>query len=204
MADHDFFDDSKPTTFMVDRTSSYAKNTGKGFRGDYWNSHHVLPCIAVRESLNKFLQPKPLYYKRALGRFTKWDINESYNLLGLPNEAAYLKAYGDPAFSKLDFDHPTWKPRMRPSLTGAPHGPIHLPTSWGHAKYNTDVRKQLDPIWDDLSVEAKNHRPIKADDMSAAIQDVSDVFCAKLEARTGQTRKRWEDEDDRQKYFRMA
>jgi len=40
--------------------------------------------------------------------------------------------------------------------------------------------------------------------MSAAIQDVSDVFCAKLEARTGQTRKRWEDEDDRQKYFRMA
>jgi len=204
MADHDFFDDTKPTTFIVDRSSSYANNTKKGFRGDYWNSHHVLPCTSLRQSLTQFLKPKQLYYKRALGRFTNWDVNENYNLLGLPNEAAYLKAYGDPGFSKLNFDHPTWKPRMLPKFTAPPHGPIHLPTSWGHPEYNTNVKKQLDPIWDDLSVEAKNHKPIKATDMKGAVQDVSDVFCGILEAKIGQTKKRWENEKDRKTYFRMA
>jgi hypothetical protein len=202
MPDHDFFDDTKPTTFVVDRSSSYAKNTTKGFRGNYWNSHHVLPCKSLRDSLNEFTKPKPLYFKRALGRFTKWDVNKKYNLLGLPNEAAYLKAYGDAAFSKLAFHNPTWKMAMRPSLAGAPHGPIHLPVSWGHVIYNRNVKAELDPIWDSLSVEVKNHQPVKANDLAAAVQGISDHFCADLQARNGQTKKRWE--DDELHHFRMV
>jgi hypothetical protein len=193
MADHDFFDDTKPTTFIVDRSSSYAKNTKKGFRGHYWNSHHVLPCTALKSSLSAFLDGKAMYFKRALGRFTKWDVNKGNNLLGMANEAAYLKAYGDPAFSNLAFHNPTWKMAMRKALAGAPHGPIHLPVSWGHVQYNRDVKAELDPIWDLLSVEVKNHKPVKANDLASEVQAVSDVFCGNLQARNGQTKKRWED-----------
>jgi hypothetical protein len=193
MADHDYFDDTKPTTFKVDRNSSYAKKTKKGFRGDYWNSHHVVPCGWLKKSLDAFLEGKHDGYKRALGRFTKWDVNEKYNLLGLPNEVAYLLAYKDPGAATIKFDHPTWMKALRKSLAGQPHGPIHLPVNWGHTEYNQLVKSDLDPIWDKLGAKFKTHEPVSANNLASEIQAVSDTYCEMLQGKEGQTKKRWDD-----------
>jgi hypothetical protein len=188
---HEYFNDSEPTSFVVHRKSGYAKNTVSGFRGDFWNSHHVLPCTSIKKSLDRFLDGKPIHFKQALARFTKWDVNKGYNLLGMANEAAYLKAYGDSKFSTLKLNRPQWMKAMNMVVNVPPMGPIHLPTSWGHPEYNVQVSKKLDVIWDDLGAKVNEHEKVEGKDLGSEIQGVSDVYCAKLEAKKGQTKERW-------------
>jgi hypothetical protein len=188
---HEYFNDTEPTTFVVHRKSGYAKNTVKGFRGDYWNSHHVLPCTSLQKSLDKFLKGKAIHFKQALGRYTNWNVNNEYNLIGLPNEAAYLKAYGDAKFNTLKLDKPTWMMAMNFVVNIPPIGPIHLPRNWGHAKYDKNVEKKLDVIWDDVDAKVVQHDKVQGNDLSSEIQAVSNDCCGQLEAKRGQTKERW-------------
>jgi hypothetical protein len=200
---HVYFKDSEPVTFIVHRRRGYAKKTVKGFRGTSWNSHHVLPCTSLKSSLDKFLDGKAPHFKQALGRYTKWNVNEEYNLIGLPHEAAYLAAYGDPKLSTLNFNKPQWMKAINFVAAIPPILPIHLPTSWGHTDYNVKVAKQLDKIWDKVDAKVKEHDKVEGNDLSSLVQAVSNVYCAKLTAKNGQTKERWEDENQREKFFSM-
>jgi hypothetical protein len=203
MGKHVTLDESKGRTLFIDRKAGYAKNCKAGYRGDYWNAHHCVPCTSIQKSLKTYLDKKPPEYNKALARFTKWDVNAKPNLVGLPHKHAYRVAYGDTTSSLLALLlRRQWmmKKIQRP---GGVRYPIHLPTSWGHVQYNGLVKTQLDSIWTALSVEIKDHEPIKADDMGSAIQGVGDAFRAILMAKVGQTKAAWQ-QDPKSPQFMMV
>lgn len=192
MGKHVTLDESKGRTLFIDRKAGYAKNCKSGYQGDYWNAHHCVPCTSIQKSLKTYLDKKTPEYNRALARFTKWDVNSKPNLVGLPHKHAYRVAYGDTTSSLLALLlRRQWMMKTIQS-PGAVRHPIHLPTSWGHTTYNKVVEKKLDTIWKNLSVKAKEHEPVDANDMGGMIQAISDVFRGLLVAKVGQTKEAWE------------
>jgi hypothetical protein len=198
---HVTLDESKGITFFINRGSNYAPKCATGFRGNYYNAHHVVPCTSIQKSLKKFLASKPPEYNKALARFTKWDVNAGTNLIGLPHRLAYELAYGTKTPAQVPVK-PQWMMAKLVSLIVSPHLPIHLPTNWGHTDYNEDVEVKLDSIWANLSVEIENHEPVKADDMGGAIQGVSNGFRGLLSAKVGQNQTDWLNQSFAQ--FRMV
>jgi hypothetical protein len=197
---HVTLDESKGITLFINRSSSYAKSCASGYMGNYHNAHHVVPCTSIQRSLKKFLSTKEPAYNKALARFTNWDVNAASNLIGLPHRLAYELAFGTTSQIPVK---PQW--RMAANLVSAalaPHHPIHLPTNWGHTDYNEDVMTALDKVWKTLSVEIKEHEPVKANDLGSRIQAVSNVFRGLLTAKVGQNQQDWQNK--RFALFRMA
>jgi hypothetical protein len=86
---HVTLDEDKPKKLFIDRSSNYAQNCGDGFQGNYHNAHHIVPCTSIQQSLRDYLDTKPYTYNKALARFTDWNVNLGYNLIGLPHKHAY-------------------------------------------------------------------------------------------------------------------
>lgn len=191
MGNHVELNDKKPRTLFIARSSNYAKNCASGFQGDYHNAHHVIPCTSINNSLYTYLDKKPVAYNKALARFTKWDVNAEYNLVGLPHKHAYELHFKDVTRADLAGLAPQWMMKAV-ALPGLVKYPIHLPTSWGHVDYNKLVEEELDAIWDSLSVEVKKHEPIKADDMGQMIKNVGTAFRDLLVAKVAQTKADWQ------------
>jgi hypothetical protein len=200
---HVQLEESKERKLFITRNSNYAKNcpSNSGYLGDYHNVHHLVPCTSINHSLITYLDKKkekaPTYLK-ALSRFTDWNVNLGYNLIGLPFEHAYALAYNKATnqalvdlLAKLLPKQRIWK-MAAVAIPGAVKYPVHLPTSFGHVKYNKLVEVELDMIWTELAVETdEKHEPIDATDMGQMIKAVGDGFKALLVAKVGQTESAW-------------
>jgi hypothetical protein len=171
--------------------STYRSHTNSGFKGTKWEGHHVVPGTSMEQSLETFLDKKHDGYKKALSYFTNWDLNHDYNMLGLPTETSYRKAYRRQRPIKLDVKMPDDLMMPMP-ITKMPYLPIHNPVSWGHTDFNKNVKLKLDQIWQKLNAKFKKHEPIKAADMKDEIQGVSDQYRGKLQRKTGQTKQDWQ------------
>jgi hypothetical protein len=183
---------------------TYRNNTTSGFKGSKWEGHHVVPGTSMEQSLETFLDGKTDNregYQKALANFTNWDLNEEYNMLGLPTATTYRKAYRKSRPLSFNLNMPADLRDPMP-ITKQPTLPIHNPVDWGHTLFNKDVKLKLDKIWAKLNEKFKKHEPIEAADMKDEIQGISDAFRKKLQAKTGQKRQDWIDEKFAQ--FRMV
>ena len=198
---HELLEKYKDVTFKHWKDTTYRNHTKSGFKGSKWQGHHVVPGTSMEQSLDIFLEDKHDGYKNALANFTNWNLNQDYNMLGLPTATTYRKAYRRQGPIKLDVQMPEELREPMP-MTKMPFLPIHNPVSWGHTDFNKDVKLQLDPVWKKLNAEFKKHEPIKAADLQKEIQRISDVFRAKLQRRIGQTKQDWQAKEFAQ--FRMV
>jgi hypothetical protein len=190
MGEHLELDESKPRKLFIARSSNYAANCSDGYQGNYHNAHHIVPCTAINKSLLAYLKNKPPAYNKALARFTDWDVNAGYNLVGLPHKHAYEHAYKETTHALLALLQPQWKMAV-PGGVASPMFPVHLPTNFGHIEYNVLVKTQLDSIWMNLNPIIKKHEPISATDMGAMIKAVASAFLGLLKGKAVQTKVLW-------------
>lgn len=191
---HELLEKYKDVTFKHWKDTTYRKHTNSGFKGSKWQGHHVIPGTSMEQSLEAFLKGKHEGYGKALANFTNWNLNQDYNMLGLPTETTYRRAYRKQRPIKLDVKMPTELSDPMP-MTTMPFLPIHNPVSWGHTDFNKNVKLKLDSIWVNLNAEFRKHEPIKAADMKDDIQGISDHFRGKLQRKTGQTKQDWPPKD---------
>jgi hypothetical protein len=140
-----WFERSKPNPV------NYAKNCAS--KTD-WQKHHILPCTSVGRSFADAAKNKTNFDK-AVKYFTKWNINDSHNLMSLPTRKAYQKLYGK-------------KGRKQNVVATLSSLPCHQPTSWGHTIYNDDVKADMRSVWAQIVISITGHK-LSANDLSAAI-----------------------------------
>ena len=197
------------------QSEEYRPNCTTGYQaaGVFQHAHHVIPCVSVAKSLAEYFPQKPVEYRRAVYYFTDWDINAGYNLLGLPTEFAYKVAFESMPNHGVNSGRPIWYIEINRLLDlwkalpwrskRTPKYPIH-DGRFGHAEYNGEVKKKLDKIWMELSCKAVNHDPVSGDDLSGAIQGLSDLYRGKLQRKRDQTKEDWDSGDEsRLGQFRM-
>jgi hypothetical protein len=141
-----------------------------------WQKHHILPCTSVKKSIAEAAKAssRPLLDK-ALKYFTKWNINDSDNLMPMPTRKAYQNAYGKKGGKAGG---------IMPSLTAGTNIysnlPCHQPTSWGHTDYNVEVKADLIKVWSKVSIQVKNHK-LDANDVSTDIVAIKNTWKGSLE-----------------------
>src|SRR5215813_7442766 len=147
---------------ILERSSNFRSNAGYGDGSTPWNNevHHTLVCCLfkyarIEEALNKDTA-KTTYCYDCLW-ITKWDINQSTNLIQLPLWGAYVKAYA--ALPTVPKGAPP-PPVPPPPPPGAPVNlPCHNRDHNNKTGYNRDVKEWLrDNIWNSLNVAQQNHK----------------------------------------------
>lgn len=194
-----------------------------GFKGARWDAHHVIPQTSIEQSSGSFKGDKQRYV-RDVKYITKWVINNEGNMLGMPQFASFAFYY-QAIEDKLDEDNPRIQAAgeqgkvLRYARTfnraakaarrewfknlskESPEGyPIHRPVSWGHTKYNVDVKSDLKTeIWDPLD-EAKKKHSTDAKTVAGQLTNMSNRLKRRLTKRGGGTtlrkwRKRYDKTD---------
>jgi hypothetical protein len=184
----------KEKTFKDIKNHDYRSACKTGFKGGFWNAHHVVPCTSLKSSLIEYLDGKEAEYRLALAFFTKWDVNAAANLLGMPTHRTYVVAFTGMEKRGIDVGKPLWfqgAKKLARQSKGSPKYPIHIPTSWGHTDYNRQVKQALDDVWTKLQVKHKNHEPIEATNLGGEIQAIGTNYRSNLVAKTNQTIEDW-------------
>jgi hypothetical protein len=183
-----------PKTFEDTKSSStdYRANCKRGFVAMNFNAHHVIPCVSLSVSLASYLKGKTPEYREALDYYTKWDVNEEANMMGLPVFETYVAVFHSMEKKQgLSVGPPRWQ-TVGPSDPTTPKYPIHIPAAlWGHTDYNVLVETDLDDVWTKLQVTLKKHEFVKGNDLRAEIQRVSDSYRRKLMRKNKQTLEDW-------------
>lgn len=182
-------EDCKIVLWEQDSHRDVSRGNGKGFIGGtpgvHWQSHHIL-CVSSfgsRKAKNKMKLEKSLY-------ITDWNINESPNMIGLPQRCQYHLSYGAAEAGTLSWRSVT--PKNKPS-----HNNDHNTTNG----YTEEVSDYLqDEIWDKFDASKGDH---KADAvwLKGQLEDASKHFEDLLIERGKRdpgTVKAWRERFDRQ------
>lgn len=192
----------------------YRASTSKGFKGTEWDAHHLIPATSLKKSAGEFKGEKKRYIDD-VKYITPWVINKSGNMLGMPQFRSYLFYYQNQD-AEIDDDDPELRAENNAKvkryvktfnkyaqalrkkygdLRGKnPEGyPIHRPTSWGHTKYDKDVKGDLKTqVWDPLD-EAKKEHETDAETVAGQLDAMSAFLKQVLEAQGQDTsRARWD------------
>ncbi|MEW5801040.1 MAG: AHH domain-containing protein [bacterium] len=140
------------------RTSTYRDNCKNGFCEGSWEAHHITCSHAVEG--RKIEKEKKKYVEDCLW-ITKWDLNDSSNLIGLPKNRQYRTTDGK-------------KP-----LNMCSHQVDHN-TSDG---YTSECKKWLkENVWNTLCDKRKKHE-VTAKAIKKQLEKCTSVFKKKLETR---------------------
>ena len=199
----------------------YRATCGSGFKGARWDAHHLIPQTSIEQSSGSFKGDKKRYIND-VKYITKWVINNQGNMLGMPQFASFAFYY-QAIEDKLDEDNPrmqaageqgkvqryarTFNRAARAARREwfknlskqSPEGyPIHRPVSWGHTKYNVDVKSDLkSEIWDPLD-EAKKKHTTDATTVAGQLTSMSNRLKRRLKSRGGGTTlRKWRKRNDK-------
>jgi hypothetical protein len=149
MADDEHFrkSDYKGVYYKYDSPTyrGKCKGCGRGYHGNRWDAHHVLPGVSFSEI------PTTDTFAHDCLKLTKYDINETYSMGGLPKLTAFILWYqNQPGVPYIEAKEMTvtmrrWKTvkqyKNQAHLPVVFPGdfPVHNPVSFGHVHYNTEV-----------------------------------------------------------------
>jgi hypothetical protein len=140
--------------------------------------HHILPCTSVGRSVADAAKNKE-HFDKALKYFTKWNINDSHNLMPLPTRTAYQKLFGKRG----------GKQNVTATLGNLP---CHQPTSWGHTDYNDEVKADVAKVWGQIAITIDGHK-LNANDLSGALTILENKWKTSLQTGRVGTIAKWRD-----------
>jgi hypothetical protein len=134
MAESDHIDDPPEPLCTLERSNNFQSKCSKGCTtGRNKQIHHILPCTTLNLRKADITEARKDYAQRCLNT-TKWDINASDNLIGLPLKPRYKKSNGK--------------------------NPVNLPChDVDHGPYIDQCRQYLKTnIWNKLNKKKKAHK----------------------------------------------
>jgi hypothetical protein len=184
---------------IFEKSNDYRKicqGCGHGYHGGMWQAHHVLPGVTLQKATieNQVKNAEKVDYIENCKWITKWDLNATGNMMGLPTIWDYIlaekiqKAAGSAAevipVSKYRSDIIMDLIKKLASKFTAPENlPAHNPVSWGHVDFNKEVVDYLVAnIWDTLDENKEEHK-INPEDIQGELEDASDYFMDELKDR---------------------
>jgi hypothetical protein len=190
MSDDEHFDAVRDRTGKYYKTSNYRTNCetcGKGFHGQFWEAHHILPYEVFKNIKDPFIL-------QCLG-VTNYDINNKYSMGGLPRLDSYILYYqNDPSMPPLDKDlekqvtMAKWgdidkKYPKRPA-TKPKDLPCHNPVNFGHTVYNKEVFTYLNQkIFRKLLKKKKQNAHFAPENVRSKLMKAKNHFWDKLKER---------------------
>jgi hypothetical protein len=199
---------------VFEKSSNYRKvceGCGDGYHKALWQAHHILPGTALSKGRIKIEvgDAKKADYIENCKWITKWNLNETPNLMGLPTIWDYI--LGDwkskAAASQKEAVVPlnAKKKKLIKKLlalfsgSGPVNLPVHNPVSWGHAVFNDEVATYLvDEIWNHLDEKKAAHK-INPESILAQLKKASNYFRKQLHKRGERpdgTKKNWKKRTD--------
>jgi len=181
------------------------RSCGKGYHNAMWQAHHVLPGTTVSRATieEQIKDSEKVEYIEGCKWITDWDLNEKYNLIGLPTIWDYILAErisGDQKKKELIELSGSKKKRISrlekllKNFVGPIDLPAHQPVSWGHTDFNDEVMLYLKKeVWDPLKVKKKEHE-IEPESIKSKLDKSVKSFQDKLQRRgrrEGGTEKNW-------------
>jgi hypothetical protein len=211
MGDPDHFNaTSKNKVGVFDKSPDYRKiclGCGHGYHGGLWQAHHVLPGVALQKATieNQVKNAEKAAYIENCKWITDWNLNENYNMMGLPTIWDYIiaekikQAAGSTAekIRLSDYRSNLIKALVNAlgaNFIGPKNLPAHNPVSWGHVDFNGEVTDFLKTeIWDHLNENKEEHK-INPESIKGQLDDAAEHFMSELNER-GQrgegTEKEW-------------
>lgn len=172
------------------------KGCGHGYHDGMWQAHHVLPGVTLQKATieNQVKNTEKADYIENCKWITKWDLNATDNMMGLPTIWDYILAEriknaagsGAEAIPTSKYRSAMIKVLVKKlaSKFAAPENlPAHNPVSWGHVDFNDEVTQYLTTnIWNHLNEKKKEHK-VNPEDIQGALNDASDYFMDELKDR---------------------
>jgi hypothetical protein len=166
---------------------------GKGYHGNLWDAHHILPGVSFTQVLEV---DQDGYFKDCLNA-TDYDINKDYSMAGLPKLTAFILYFQQPHLktpykrskektvtmqrwgSVKQYDKDKDKPVEFPG-----NFPVHNPVNYGHTQYNDDVlAKLMSEVFNQLRKKKKKNEHPEPKDLKGQITSVKDYFWSELQER---------------------
>jgi hypothetical protein len=165
-----------------------------------YNQHHILPGTSMQESIDIVAGGEGKEnFRLALEYFTKWNINDSHNLIALPGVKTYRALYGDQglrqgpierlAMAGLMFVYKDAK-RVLADIPGPGSLPCHQYVNWGHTLYNVEVEADLMEVWGQVTIEMKECK-LSSNDISGALTEKENTWRDRLTSGRNPTLENW-------------
>jgi hypothetical protein len=162
------------------------KGCGKGYHGNRWDAHHILPGVSFSDVTDSF--------SLDCLKITPYDINAKYSMGGLPKLTAFILYFQeDPTMPKLDkrleatITMRRWgtvkqyKSQAKMAVRFPGDYPVHNPCNWGHTYYNKEVVTYLDEeIFEPLQRKAKPPEHPKPENIKTQLLAAKDKFWGAL------------------------
>lgn len=144
---------------------------GRGYLSDWHQAHHILPETCFEKSVEQISPDDKRVYIENCKWVTDWNLNETYNLMGLPRLWSYMLAYqkthgkGDERnkvvskrYGKIQLIKDRSKIISETFIVPKDY-PVHNPVNWGHIDFNEEVSDWLKiEIWDHLDEKKEEHK----------------------------------------------
>jgi len=145
-----------------------------------YNRHHILPGVSMSKSIATVSGGEGKeFFLSALKYFTKWNINETHNLIALPGVSTYRALYG----KKGEHQGPIPPP-------GPGSLPCHQTTNWGHTVYNVKVEKDLADVFGRVVIKIEEHK-LSSDDVSSELTTTENTWKTQCTTGRSPTLEKW-------------
>jgi|GEM_PF-4506662 len=166
---------------------STCQGCGRGYHGNRWDAHHILPAVSFGGITDKF--------SLDCLKLTDYDINAAYSMGGLPKLTAFILYFqNDPTmpYKKLQeltvtmrrwgtvkkYQNQSHLPVVYPG-----NYPVHNPTNWGHTYYNKDVVSYMNnQIFKQLKMKYRPPEHPKPENIKKQLEAAKDKFWGDLVA----------------------
>lgn len=173
------------------KTKDYRSNCegcGRGYHGNRWDAHHVLPAVCFTRVTD--------YFVRECLDISKYNINEAASMCGLPKLTAFILALQNDRSIPYDESKEMtvtmrrwrtvkqYKNQSHMKIEFPGDLPVHNPCNWGHTEYNNEVYKHLDKkIFKKLRSKKKKNQHLEPEDIASKLKSACDHFWGKLKGR---------------------
>jgi len=173
------------------KTNDYRSNCsgcGRGYHGNRWDAHHVLPAVCFSWVTDSFVL--------ACLDLSDYDINKAYSMAGLPKLTAFILALQSDSSIPYQCSHEMTVTMRRwgtvkqyanqacMPIVFPGNFPVHNPCNWGHTEYSKAVTDHLKTeIFKPLSKKKKKNQHFKPEDVAAQLKAAQAKFWGKLAVR---------------------